>query len=94
MVLENVGLGGAYFWSRFLFSVHDYFHCRVMLPGSGTVAAREVDVSAVVVWVDDAAWEAEGRCGVGAFFVGLDERDEEAIQAHVQESLSTGGGRD
>jgi len=84
VVAENVSLGGALFTSDYLFSPYDYFHCRVMLSGSGAVAGREVRVSAVVVRVADERWEKEGRCSVGAFFVGLDERDEEAIQEYVR----------
>jgi hypothetical protein len=86
VVAENVSLGGALFTSRYLFSSYDYFHCRVMLPGSGPVAGKEVRVSAVVVRVDDGRWKDEGRCGVGAFFVGLDEEEESAILAYISES--------
>jgi hypothetical protein len=84
---ENVSLGGAYFTSRYLFNPYDYFHCRVMLPGSGAVAGTEVRVSAVVVRVEEERWKEDGRCGVGAFFVGLDEKDETAIRAYIQEQL-------
>lgn len=84
---ENVSLGGAFFTSRYLFSSYDYFHCRVMLPGSGTVAGTEVRLSAVVVRVEDQRWSEDGRCGVGAFFVGLDEADEGAIRRYIQDTL-------
>ena len=88
VLAENVSLGGAYFTSRYLFSPYDFVQCRVMLPGSGAVAGREVRASAVVVRVEDRRWRQEGRCGVGAFFVGLDQRDEEAIQEFVRERVS------
>jgi PilZ domain-containing protein len=90
VVAENLSLGGAYFNSGHLFTPYDFFHCRMMLPGSGAIAGREVRLSAVVVRVDEAQWPDEGRCGVGAFFVGLDERDEEAIQGYVQEVRMAG----
>ena len=88
VVAENVSLGGAYFTSRFLFSLYDYFHCRVMLPGQGTVAGREIRVSAVVIRVEEERWKGEGRCGIGAFFVGLDRGDESAIEGYVQERVA------
>jgi hypothetical protein len=84
---ENVSLGGAYFTSRYLFSSYDYFHCRVMLPGTGAVAGNEVRVSAVVVRVEDQQWKDAGRCGVGAFFVGLDDDDERAIRTYIRDAL-------
>ena len=86
VVAENVSLGGAFFTSRYLFSPYDYFHCRVMLPGSGPVAGKEVRVSAVVVRVEDERWKGEGSCGVGAFFVGLDEQDETSIRSYIAEN--------
>lgn len=85
VVTENVSLGGAYFRSRHMFNSYDYFHCKLMLPGTGSVAGMEVHVSAVVVRVDDTRWKDEGRCGLGAFFVGLDERDEQAIRTFIQQ---------
>lgn len=88
VVTENVSLGGAYFTSRYLFSPYDYFHCRVMLPGSGAVAGNELRVSAVVVRVEEERWPEEGRCGVGAFFVGLDAQDETVIRSYISERLA------
>lgn len=90
VIAENLSLGGAFFSSRYLFTPYDFFHCRMMLPGSGPVAGREIRLSAVVVRVEEGVWAAEGRCGVGAFFVGLDERDEEAIQGYIQEVRAAG----
>ena len=90
VVAENLSVGGAYFTSRYLFTPHDFFHCRMMLPGSGSVAGREVRLSAVVVRVDEGSWENEKRCGVGAFFVALDARDEEEIQGYVRQVRSAG----
>ena len=90
VVAENLSLGGAYFTSRYLFTSHDFFHCRMMLPGIGSVAGRELRLSAVVVRVDEASWERDRRCGVGAFFVALDARDEEEIQRYVRQVRSAG----
>ena len=86
MVAENVSLGGAFFTSKFLFSLYDYFHCRLMLPGRGAVAGKEVRLSAVVIRVEEERWKEHGHCGVGAFFVGLDRQDERAILGYVHES--------
>ena len=84
VVAENVSLGGAFFTAKFLFSLYDYFHCRVMLPGQGTVAGKEVRLSAVVIRVEEDRWKGEGCCGIGAFFVGLDQEDEGAIVSYVR----------
>jgi len=90
VVAENLSLGGAYFTSRHLFSLHDFFHCRMMLPGTGSVAGRELRLAAVVVRVEEEAWLREKRCGVGAFFVALDAHDEEEIQGYVRQVRSAG----
>jgi hypothetical protein len=83
VVMENVSLGGAFFSSRYLFSPYDFFHCRVMLPGSGPVAGNELRLAAVVVRVEDTHWADEGRCGVGVFFVGLDHREEKVLGGYI-----------
>jgi PilZ domain len=83
--VENVSLGGAYFRSRFLFSAYDFFRCRVVLPGSGSVAGNELRLSAVVVRVEQEEWDEEGHCGVGAFFVGLDPDEEHTISRFVRQ---------
>lgn len=85
VVMENVSLGGAYFASRYLFSPYDFFHCRLVLPGSGAVAGNELRLSAVVVRVEEQHWSGDGRCGVGAFFVALDQRDEETLRGFIRE---------
>ncbi len=85
VVMENVSLGGAYFASRYLFSPYDFFHCRLVLPGSGPVAGNELRLSAVVVRVEEQHWTGDGRCGVGAFFVALDQRDEEILRGFIRE---------
>jgi len=87
MTAENISLSGAYFTSRYLFNRMDFFHCRLMLPGAGAVAGREVRLSALVVRVEEERWKAEGKCGLGAFFVGVDGNDEEAIRGYVRENL-------
>ncbi len=88
VVAENVSLGGVLFESQFLFSPYDLFHCRVVLPGSASTSDAEVRLSALVVRVDDDRWERQGRCGVGALFVGLDEKDEAAIRSYLEAALS------
>ncbi len=85
VVMENVSLGGAYFNSRYLFSQYDFFHCRLVLPGSGAVAGNELRLSAVVVRVEEQRWAGDGRCGVGAFFVALDQRDEGILRGFIRE---------
>jgi hypothetical protein len=85
VVMENVSLGGAYFASRYLFSPYDFFHCRLVLPGIGSVAGNELRLSAVVVRVEDQHWTGDGHCGVGAFFVALDQREEEVLQGFIRE---------
>ncbi len=66
--------------------VEQRLHPRVSL-GTPAVAGNEVRVSAVVVRVEDRRWKEVGRCGVGAFFVGLDDDDERAIRTYIWESL-------
>lgn len=88
VVMENVSLGGAYFASRYLFSPYDFFHCRLLLPGSGPVAGTELRLSAVVVRVEEQHWAGDGHCGVGAFFVALDQREEEILRGFIREQSS------
>ncbi len=83
--VENVSLGGAFFSSKYLFSPYDFFHCRMVLPGSGPVAGNEIQLSAVVVRVEKDRWADEGRCGIGAFFVGLDRREEKILDGYIGE---------
>ncbi len=83
--VENVSLGGAFLSSSYLFSPYDFFHCRMVLPGTGSVAGNELRLSAVVVRVEEGRWGEDGRCGVGAFFVGLDRREEEILAGYIGE---------
>ena len=85
VMMENVSLGGAYFASRYLFSPYDFFHCRLLLPGSCAVAGNELRLSAVVVRVQEQHWTGDGHCGVGTFFVALDQRDEEILHGFIRE---------
>jgi hypothetical protein len=89
VVMENVSLGGAYFASRYLFSPYDFFHCRLVLPGSGPVAGNELRLAAVVVRVEEKHWTEDGRCGVGAFFVGLDQREEGVLREFIRDQHPT-----